>query len=384
MLTVKKHRLSIILGTAIIGIIVLSILSNGILILPKNESIANDDLAPPTVNNTSSSQEINDTSSMNQVNYTLSNKPQIPIQDQSFPIELQNNSDIVNDTLTEQYTFKVTTDSGYSCTSGDPTQAIQNAINTLPNRTTPAKIMLQGQFDNVSNINLTDNIIFEGNNATLTATDHSKIFILQQNHNYSETYKTFSLNNASYTDWINLHNVTFSNINFKHNLQDSCSFAIYLYESNGTGWGISQNINVYNCTFTGFYSGFYILPINSSYSGNLFNNFTGNGFMLPYGADINITNNNFITPSSQQGAYPKIGLHLLDIEGTYCLVTNNTFSTDSNSAGLAVVSSTGDINITENLFIGNGTSCLIDFYTRPFPSSGVHVFSNTGLEDFSI
>jgi len=384
MLTVKKHRLSIIVGTAIIGMIVLSILSIGALILPKNESIAND-LTPPIVNNTSSSQEINDTSSVNQVNDTLSNKPQIPIQDHSFPIELQNNSDIVNGTLTEQYTFQVTTDSGYSCTSGDPTQAIQNAINTLPDRTAPAKIMLQGQFDNVGNINLADNIFFEGNNATLTATDHSKIFILKQNGTYSETYKTFSLNNtSSYADWINLHNVTFSNINFKHNLQDSYSFAIYLYESNGTGWGISQNINVYNCTFTGFYSGFYILPINSSYSGNYFSNFTGNGFMLPYGADINITSNNFITSSSQQGAYPKIGLHLLDIEGTYCLVSNNTFSTDSNSAGLAVVSSTGDINITENLFTGNGTSCLIDFYARPFTSSGVHIFSNNGLEDFSI
>ena len=384
MLTVKKHRQYIIVGTAIICMIIVSILNIGILSFPKNESIATNILAPTVVNNASGGQEINETFRVNQVNDTLRNKLQIPVQEPSFLSELLNESDILNDTLTDQYPFQVTTDYGYSCASGDPTQAIQDAINTLPDRTTPAKIVLQGQFDNVSNINLEDNILFEGNNATLTATDHSKIFILKNNDNYSETYKTFSLNNALYTDWINLHNVTFSNINFHHNAQDSCSFAIYLYESNGTGWGISQNINVYNCTFTGFYSGFYILPINSTYSGNLFTNFTGNGFMLPYGADLNITNNNFITPKSQQGAYPKIGLHLLDIEGTYCLISNNTFSADYNSAGLAVVSSIGDINVTKNLFMGNGTSCLIDFYIRPFPSSGVHAFSNIGLEDFSI
>ena len=75
---------------------------------------------------------------------------------------------------------------------------------------------------------------------------------------------------------------------------------------------------------------------------------------------------------------------MLDIEGTYCYVAGNYFVTDIYSVGLAVVSSIGDIKVTNNTFVGAGVACLADFYDRPFSTSDLYVYDNIGLEDFSI
>jgi hypothetical protein len=289
--------------------------------------------------------------------------------------------------------FNVTT-SNYQCTTGDPSLAIQNAIDSLPqNRTEPLDVTLQGVFNSVQNVVLEDNINFIGQNAVLIAVNNTNMFILNPNETaFSEVYKVFNIDgyDRQFVDWVNLHNVTFQNINLQHPLESaSGDYAIYCYQSNSTGWGINDNINIQNCTFKGFYSGFYGLPINSRFENNIFSNYTSNGFMLPYGLNVNIENNTFYTPAtnpeilSYPDDYPIIGLHLLDVNVS-CIVSNNTFITGDYSLGLAVVSSTGNIMVTNNAFNGNGYPIAVDFYTRPFRTQGLYVYDNIGQQDFTI
>lgn len=284
--------------------------------------------------------------------------------------------------------FNVTT-INYQCTIGDPSLAIQNAIDSLPeNRTTPLNITLQGIFNSVQNVAIEDNINFLGENVTLIAKNNTNMFTLNPNRTtFSEAHKVFTIEGygGQFVDWINLHNVTFQNIDFQHpSKAASGDYAIYCFQCNSTGWGINDNINIYNCTFNGFYSGFYGLPINSCFENNVFRNYTSNGFMLPYGLNVNIKNNTFDTPSTNPEVnYPIIGLHMLDVNvsGT---VSYNTFITGDYSAGLAVVSSTGNITVTKNIFMGNGQPITVDFYPRPFDTEGLYVFDNIGQSDFSI
>jgi len=289
--------------------------------------------------------------------------------------------------------FNVTT-INYQCSTGDPSAAIQNAIYSLPqNRTEPLIVTLQGQFDSVHNIVLENNINFVGQNAVLIGVNNTNMFILNPNATtFNEVHKVFSIDGYDhlFTDWINLHNVTFQSINFQHPLEPaSGDYAIYCFQSNSTGWGINDNINIYGCTFNGFYSGFYGLPINSCFENNVFSNYTSNGFMLPYGFSVTIKNNTFDTPAtslevlSYPGDYPTIGLHLLDVNFS-CIVCNNTFITNDYSVGLAVVSSTGNITVTNNIFMGNGQPIAVDFYSRPFSTEGLYVYDNIGQSDFSI
>lgn len=289
--------------------------------------------------------------------------------------------------------FNVTT-INYQCTTGDPSSAIQNAIDSLPeNRTEPMNITLKGVFNSVLNIFLEDNINFIGQNAVLIAVNNTNMFTLDPNKTtFSETHKVFNIDGYSqqFVDWINLHNVTFQSIDFQHSLDAaSGDYAINCFQSNSTGWGINDNINIYNCNFNGFYSGFYGLPINSCFENNIFSNFTSNGFMMPYGNNITIRNNTFNTPAtslevlSYPGNYPRIGLHLLDVNVS-CIVSNNTFITNDHSVGLAVVSSTGNITVTDNIFVGNGHPIVVDFYPRPFSTEGLYVYDNIGQIDFSV
>jgi len=190
--------------------------------------------------------------------------------------------------------FNVTT-MNYQCITGDPSLAIQNAIDSLPkNRTEPLNVTLQGVFNSVQNIVLEDNINFVGQNAVLTGVNNTNMFILNPNiTTFNEAHKVFSIDGYDhlFVDWVNLHNVTFQSINFQHPLQPaSGDYAIYCYQSNSTGWGINDNFNIYSCTFDGFYSGFYGLPINSCFENNVFSNYTSNGFMLPYGLNVTIRN----------------------------------------------------------------------------------------------
>lgn len=289
--------------------------------------------------------------------------------------------------------FNVTT-MNYQCTTGDPSLAIQNAIDSLPqNRTEPINVTLQGVFDNVQNVVLADNINFVGQNAVLNGVNNTNMFILNPNETiYSEVHKIFSIDGYDhlFVDWVNLHNVTFQSLDFQHPLEPaSGDYAIYCYQGNSTGWGINDNFNIYNCTFNGFYSGFYGLPINSCFENNVFTNYTSNGFMLPYGLNVTISDNTFETlPTnpvvlSYPGDYPIIGLHLLDVNVS-CIVSNNTFITGDYSIGLAVVSSTGNITVTNNTFNGYGQPIAVDFYPRPFSTVGLYVYDNIGQPDFSI
>ena len=284
--------------------------------------------------------------------------------------------------------FNVTT-MNYQGTSGDPSLAIQNAINSLPqNRTAPQNIILQGVFNSVQNVFLEDNINFIGENAVVVGVNNTKMFVLNPNETtFSEVHKAFSIDgyDNQFVDWVNLHNVTFQSIDFQHPFSPaSGDYAIYCFQSNSTGWGINDNININNCTFTGFYSGFYGLPINSCFENNVFRNYTSNGFMLPYGLNITIRNNTFDSPSTDpQLGYPVIGLHLLDVNVS-CIVYNNSFITGDYSTGLAIVSSTGNIIVTNNIFLGNGEPIAVDFYPRPFKTEGLYVYVNIGQADFSI
>lgn len=289
--------------------------------------------------------------------------------------------------------FNVTT-INYQCTTGDSSSAIQNAIDSLPeNRTEPMTITLQGVFNSVQNILLEDNINFIGQNAVLIAVNNTNMFTLNPNKTtFSEVHKVFNIDgyDRQFVDWINLHNVTFQSINFQHPLEAaSGDYAINCFQSNSTGWGINDNFNIYDCKFNGFYSGFYGLPINSCFENNVFSNFTSNGFMLPYGFNVTIKSNTFDSPAtslevlSYPGNYPRIGLHLLDVNVS-CIVCNNTFITNDYSVGLAIVSSTGNITVTNNIFIGNGQPIAVDFYPRPFRTEGLYVYDNIGQLDFSV
>jgi Right handed beta helix region len=289
--------------------------------------------------------------------------------------------------------FNVTT-INYQCTTGDPSLAIQNAINSLPqNRTNPWNVTLQGVFNSVQNVILEDNINFIGQNATLIGVNNTNMFILNPNDTiFSEVHKVFNIDgyDGQFVDWVNLHNVTFQSLNFQHPLEPaSGDYAIYCYQNNATGWGINDNFNIKNCTFNGFYSGFYGLPINSCFENNIFSNYTSNGFMLPYGLNVTIKNNTFDTPAtnpqvlSYPGNYPTIGLHLLDVNVS-TIVVNNLFITNEHSTGLAVVSSTGNITVSNNIFVGDGQPIAVDFYLRPFSTEGLYVYDNIGQPDFSV
>jgi hypothetical protein len=289
--------------------------------------------------------------------------------------------------------FNVTT-VNYQCTTGDPSLAIQNAINSLPqNRTEPFNVTLQGVFNSVQNVVLEDNINFIGQNVVLIAVNNTNMFTLNPDKTiFSEAHKVFNIDgyDRQFVDWINLHNVTFQSIDFQHPIESaSGDYAINCFQSNSTGWGINDNINIFNSTFNGFYSGFYGLPINSRFENNVFSNYTSNGFMLPYGFNITIKNNTFDTPAtslevlSYPGNYPTIGLHLLDVNVSG-IVCNNTFITNDYSVGLAVVSSTGNITVTNNIFIGDGQHIAVDFYPRPFSTEGLYVYDNIGQLDFSV
>jgi hypothetical protein len=334
------------------------------------------------------------------VNETLHTSNTSPTVGWETPITAEDGLDIVTTptnttpvSIPAPPVFNVTT-TFYECTTGDCSSAIQNAIDALPeNRTEPMNITLQGVFSSVQNVLLEDNIIFVGQNAELIAVNNTNMFTLDPNKNtFSEIHKVFNIDgyDRQFVDWINLHNVTFQSIDFQHPLEAaSGDYAINCFQFNSTGWGINDNFNIYNCKFNGFYSGFYGLPINSCFENNVFSNYTSNGFMLPYGFNVTIKNNVFNTRAtnpevlSYPGNYPIIGLHLLDVNVS-CIVCNNTFITNDYSFGLAVVSSTGNITVTSNIFIGNGQPIAVDFYPRPFSTEGLFVYDNIGQSDFSI
>ncbi|MCW3995083.1 MAG: hypothetical protein NWE98_02895 [Candidatus Bathyarchaeota archaeon] len=276
-------------------------------------------------------------------------------------------------------------------------QAIQNALDALPEeRTTPCNVYLQGTFYPVSNIIMKDNVNLIGNNATLISVSQWPIFIHDSGKAYNEPYgQPFKIDGELYQDWITLHNVTFQSIHFKqliaYSHPDNC--AIYFYDGNSSGWGLSDNLSVYNCQFEGFYNCIQGLAINSNYIGNIFQDYLNNAIMFPAGSNLTIENNIFNTPSNDftveqyqerdgsasiQGG---IGLFLMDVSEVVS-IRNNTFVEGANSTGITFSSSNGNFIITGNVFSGEGSAISFDVFPRPWLSSGIKFFGNSGADDF--
>jgi hypothetical protein len=110
--------------------------------------------------------------------------------------------------LTEQplnSTFRVSTDYGYFCNSGNAQDAIQDAIESLPERDSAANVYLEGQFDNLSHVCLSSNIDIVGP-ATLTSEDCYCMFWTNCTNLYPYPYYWQA-------DYVSIVNVSFNNLN---------------------------------------------------------------------------------------------------------------------------------------------------------------------------
>ncbi len=314
-----------------------------------------------------------------------------------LPTKLDNKLSEPTITDSAQVGFEVTTDYGYSCTSGDPAQAIKDAIDSLPKeRNEPYNIYLKGIFYPVCYIIMEDNINFIGNQATIISEEQQPIFIHDWAREHNEKYaNAFEIEGSMYQDWLNLLNITFQSIHFKQlvSYQGPYNSAIYFYDGNATGWGISDNLNVYDCQFEGFYNCIQGLAINSHYEGNIFSNYTNNAIMFPFGTNLTIQRNIFDTPSNeltvnqyqerdgQISVQGGIGLFLMDV-GENALIVNNTFIEGQNSTGITFSSCIGNFVVTANRFLGYGDACSIDVFPRPWLSLGIRFYDNDGTADF--
>lgn len=296
-----------------------------------------------------------------------------------------------------QPAFQVTTDYGYTCTTGNPAEAIQCALDSLPqDRTTPYNVYLQGVFYPVCNIIMEDNVNFIGDNAVLISDSQMPIFVHDWTKNYSEKLGVgYEIDGKPYQDWITLQNVTFQYIQFKQLIDYNQPYnsAIYFYAGNSTGWGTSDNLSVYHCQFDGFYNCIQGLASNSNYVGNYFQDFSNNAIMIPCGNDIMIQNNIFEAPSNQltvqqyqerdgppsiQGG---ISVFFMDVIENI-LVNNNIFVEGTNSTGITFSSSSGNFLVTNNFFSGDGDAYSFDVFPRPCLSSGIRFSGNSGVADF--
>jgi hypothetical protein len=301
-----------------------------------------------------------------------------------------------NDDQTDQSLFQVTTEYGYICNTGDPTEAIQNALDSLPDkRTEPCNVYLQGVFSPMLSVIMEGNVNFIGNQATLISKSQLPIFINNWEKNYSETFgPTFFIDGKAYQDWITLHNVTFQSIHFQQLVTygNQYSSAIYFYDGNSTGWGISDNLSVYYCQFEGFYNCIQGLAINSNYIGNNFHNYQNNAIMFPAGYTLIFRDNIFDTPTNeltveqyqerdgQMSIQGGIGLFFMDINGDV-LIINNVFKQGINSTGITFSSSCGNFTVTGNVFSGQGDVYSADIFPRPWLSSGIKFYDNIGAAD---
>lgn len=288
---------------------------------------------------------------------------------------------------TIQSNFQVTTDFGFSCSTGDPTAAIQNAIYSLPHeRATPLNIYLSGTFDPVSTITLEDNINFEASKAIIVGNGERSIFETNKSKEYSEIHAQFYIDDCLFTDYVSLHNVTFQGLQFKNSFS-SCINAICGADFNGTGWEIVDNLNIYDCEFEGFSNAVFLNSRNSTFANNYFHENANSGILLPYGYDVEIINNTFVSSldinfDNSTGLFKNpVGLFLFDVFGS-SEVSNNRFIQDEFTTGIEILSCRGFLELTENHFIG-GEAYLIDAVDRPFLSSGIRFYNNENINDFT-
>jgi hypothetical protein len=293
--------------------------------------------------------------------------------------------------------FQVWTDFGYFCSEGDPSQAIQDAIYSLPQpRYSPLNIYLRGTFSPVCNIVMDSNVNFIGTNALLINESPCPIFIHEWGKPSVPPFgEWFEISGELYHDWVTLQNVTFQTIHFKqlcsYDTQENC--AIYFYDGNTTGWGRSNNISVYNCQFEGFYNCIQGIAMNSQYIGNYFHDYSNNAIMFPLGYNLKITHNIIDTPSNpltvqeyqerdgDASIRGGIGLFLMDIDG-FAAISNNNFVEGTNATGITFSSCIGQIIVTDNIFSGIGQAYSVDVFPRPWLSYYIQFQDNIGANDF--
>jgi hypothetical protein len=288
----------------------------------------------------------------------------------------QDGTDTTNEThqpiqssQTEQtinYTFQVSTDYGYLCNTGNAQDAIQNAIDSLPARTSLANIYLEGEFSNLSHVSLSSNINLVGP-ANLTGNESFCMF-------WTNCTNLYPYPDYWYADYVSICNVSFNNLHF---IGNNTTIGIYGTYCNGQGWELLQTFNVINCEFEGFYRALCINPLNSTFSGNLFHDNNQAGLYFNFGADLDVYNNTF---NSYDGTSEQpCGLVLFDVFNG-CRVHDNTFNADEGSVGVGIVSSRRGIVISENIF--NGAAYAIDYVDRPFYSSDINFLQNFGAGYF--
>ena len=270
---------------------------------------------------------------------------------------------------TMDYVFQVSTDYGYICQEGPPKDAIQNAINTLPDRSSPENIYLRGNFSNLSNITLASNINFLGPAELNT---NESICMFKTSNDALESYPEYW-----YADYVSIYNVTFNGLHFKG---ENSLFAVYGTNCDGMGWELLKNVNILNCEFEGFYRGLCINPLNSTYSGNFFHDNIQSGLWFNFGADLQIYSNTFKADGdATDGLDKKASLVMFDVfDG--CKVRENIFISDDSAVGVGIISCRRNIVITENVFYGNAYS--IDYISRPFYSSDITFLNNEGTQNF--
>jgi hypothetical protein len=280
--------------------------------------------------------------------------------------EIDKNIQADQTTPTIDYTFQVWTDYGYLCNIGNAQDAIQNAIDSLPARTSPRNIYLQGTFANLSRICLSSNINLVGP-ATLTGNESFCMFWT----NCTDLYPYSEYWNA---DYVSIYNVTFNNLHF---IGNNTTIGIFGTYCDGQGWELLQTFNVIDCEFEGFYRALCINPLNSTFTGNLFHDNIQAGLYFNFGADLDVYNNTF-TCYDGTGEQP-CGLVLFDVFDS-CMVHDNTFNANEGSVGVGIVSCRRGIVISENIF--NGAAYAIDYVERPFYSSDITFLNNVGAGDF--
>ena len=294
------------------------------------------------------------------------------IPSEQLQSELDQNNEISPTSLANQiepkanYTFQVSTDYGYLCNTGNAQDAIQNAIDSLPPRTSPLSIYLEGEFANLSYVCLSNNINLVGP-ATLTGSESYCMF-------WTNYTKLYSYSEYWYADYVSTYNVSFNNLHFIGNNTIIGIFGTYC---DGKGWELLQTFNVVDCEFQGFYRALCINPLNSTFRGNLFHDNNQAGLYFNFGADLDVYNNTF---NSYAGAGEQpYGLVLFDVfDGGR--VNNNTFYANEGSIGVGIISCRRGIVISENIF--NGAAYAIDNVDRPFYSSDVTFLQNVGARDF--
>lgn len=261
-------------------------------------------------------------------------------------------------------------------------------------RVSPQNIYLTGQFQDLKDIVLEDNVNFSGKDALLIGSGGWSIFKTDTFKSYSEMYSQFFIDDTLFTDYISLRNVTFQGLHFKQPPIDIStsisnwvfprgSYAIFGANFNGSGWEIQDNLSIFDCEFEGFTNAVCVQAVNSEYRNNYFHDNYGAGLFFPYGLNLTVEGNTFDTLkglTTENKQWLSVGLYCFDVfDGAN--ISNNTFNSGTDAFGIVILSCQRNILVSNNVFTG-GNAFLIDFVERPFFSYDIVFQDNFGVENF--